>query len=497
MLTPDRKVRKLMEEYQKTGNLSKSALRADMDPKTARKYLGAGKLPSECRAERYWRTREDPFSEQWSEAKAMLEVAPELEAKILFEWLCERYPGVFQEGQLRTFQRRVREWRALEGPPKEVYFPQAHEPGKKMETDFTRMNELEITIAGEPYPHLLCHCVLPYSNWQWATVCHSESLLALRKGLQAALLRLGRVPLEHWTDNTTGATHAIVKGKEGPRGFNDNYKKMTDHFGMEPRTINIAKPHENGDVESANNALKRRIKQHLLLRGHRDFPDVASYITFLHGVLEKANALRCRRLSEELAVMPLLDVRLLPEYVEEEVGVSSWSTIHVARNTYSVPSRLIGESVRARRYEDRIEVFYHGIRQLIVPRLFGEGKHTINYRHVIDWLVRKPGAFQHYRYRQEMFPTLEFRWAYDALCGASSNRVADLEYLRILHHAAQTMESVVQRALSRLREEGEVPRWNLVIERAPTPRPQVPSIPAFDVKLEVYDELLGAKEVSA
>ena len=166
MVTPDRKVRKLMEEYQKTGKLTTAALRADMDPKTARKYLQVGKLPSQMREDRSWRTRPDPFAEHWDEAAGMLAAAPELEAKALFEWLCERYPDMYQEGQVRTFQRRVREWRALEGPPQEVYFPQEHEPGVRLETDFTWMNSLGITIGGEAFPHLLCHNVLAYSNWQ-------------------------------------------------------------------------------------------------------------------------------------------------------------------------------------------------------------------------------------------------------------------------------------------------------------------------------------------
>lgn len=237
MITPDRKVRKLMEEYQKTGKLLRASLRADLDPKTARKYLRAGKLPSQLKVDHTWRTRSDAFVRDWPEVKAMLEDAPELEAKTLFEWLCERHPGSYHEGQLRTFQRRVRQWRAMEGPPKEVYFPQQHEPGVRLETDFTWMNRLRITINGEAFPHLLCHCVLAYSNWEWAVVCHSESMLALKKGLQATLLRLGHVSKEHWTDHSTAATHTIGSPQEGAWEFNKTYVDMMAHFGMEPRTI--------------------------------------------------------------------------------------------------------------------------------------------------------------------------------------------------------------------------------------------------------------------
>lgn len=495
MVTPDRKVRKLMEEYQRTGQVSRSALRADLDRKTARKYLKAGRLPSELKGDRHWRTRRDSFAAHWEEVAVMLRDAPELEAKTLFEWLCERHPETYHEGQLRSFQRRVRHWRALEGPPREVYFPQVHEPGVRLETDFTWMTSLEITIHGEAFRHLLCHSVLSYSNWQWATICRSESLLALQCGFQAALRRLGRIPREHWTDHSTGATHAIGRGGNGSWEYNRRYLDQMGHYGIEPRTIQVGEPHENGDVESANGVLKRRIEQHLLLRGHRDFPSVEEYEGFVQGIVEKANGLRRKRLEEELSAMRVLDVRLLPEYSEEEPRVTSWSTVQVDRNTYSVPSRLRGEKVRARLYEDRVEIYFRGVHQLSTERLVGEGKHAINYRHVIPSLVRKPGAFRHYRYRVDLFPTAAFRWAYDRLCAVCAPRVADLEYLRVLHHAATTMESLVEKALQELKRRRIVPRWHAVVEFAPGPRPQLPELPALVVDLTEYDHLLAGRKV--
>ena len=184
MISSDRKVRRFMEEYQRTGNLSLSSLRSDLDPKTCRKYLKAGKFPSQMCPEHTWRTRRDPFAAHWPECESILSDAPELEAKFLFDWLCHKYPGAYQEGQLRTFQRRVHEWRALNGPEKEVYFPQDHEPGLRMSTDCTHADRLGITINNKPFPHLLCHCVLTYSNWEWATICQSESILALRTGIR-------------------------------------------------------------------------------------------------------------------------------------------------------------------------------------------------------------------------------------------------------------------------------------------------------------------------
>jgi hypothetical protein len=169
-----------------------------------------------------------------------------------------------------------------------------------MQTDFTWAKELEITIGGESFDHLLCHSVLPHSNWQSAVPCLSESMLALRRGLQEALHRLGRVPEWHQTDNSTAATHDLRTGK---RGFNAEYERLMDRFGMKPRTIGIGESHQNGDIEAGNGALKRRLEQHLLLRGDRDFPSVEAYETWLWEVCQQANALRSKRVFEERAAM--------------------------------------------------------------------------------------------------------------------------------------------------------------------------------------------------
>ncbi|NNE35420.1 MAG: IS21 family transposase [Rhodothermales bacterium] len=495
MVTPDRKVRKLMEEYEKTGNVSKSALRADMDRKTAGKYIKCGRLPSEMPIVRTWRTREDPFSEHWEACRAMLEEIPELEAKSVFEWMCREYPGRYQEGQLRTFQRRVREWRALSGPEQEVFFVQEHKPGVRMSTDFTYMDELGVMIAGEAFPHRLYHCVLTYSNWEWGSICHSESLAALRTGIQNALTRLGHVPQEHWTDHSSAATHRTAEDVAERRAYNRGYQDVMDHFSMTPRTIRVDSPHENGDVESLNGALKRRIKQHLLLRGSHEFETLAAYEGFLHGIFKQVNATRRERLAEELACMHTLDVDRLPEYIEYRCRVRSWSTINVKRRIYSVPSRLIGRTVTVHRYTEHVEVFYKGVHQLNAPWLRSERDHDINYRHVIESLVRKPGAFLNYRFREDLFPSEVFRWAYEALCEGLEERACEREYLQILKHAATTMECEVEAALRVLRSQGTLPRRDAVLAACPRPVPVLPEQAPLFVELSDYDQLLTPQEV--
>jgi len=492
--TTDAQVRRLMEEIQKYGGIGLAAMRAGMDRKTARKYVRAGQLPSEQRTRHTWRTRADPFAEDWPTVAAMLEEAPELEARTLFDHLVGRTPDGYTAGQLRTLQRRVRQWRAQRGPEREIFFPQAHRPGEALQTDFTHATVLGVTIGGEPFEHQLCHSVLPFSNWEWATVCHSESMAAVRRGVQSTLFRLGRVPAVHQTDNSTAATHDLRTGK---RGFNEEYLATMAHFGLQPRTIGIGEKEQNGDIEASHGVLKRRLAQHLLLRGSRDFASVETYERWLWEKMEAANRLRQSKLGEELAVMRPLLVSRLVEYREESVVVTSWSTVRVRRNTYSVPSRLIGETVRAHVYEQRLEVYHGGVLQLEVERLRGAGGHRINYRHVIWSLVQKPGAFARYRYREDLFPSLTFRRAYDTLTEHREARTADVEYLRILHLAASTMESAVEQALGQLLDSGECPGAD-AIKRIVAPETiEVPALERPVVDLTSYDRLLGGEVEAA
>lgn len=509
MAVTDTQVRKLMAELNKHGEIGTAAMRSKMDRTTARKYRDLGKLPSELKAPRTWRTREDPFDEEdWADVRRRLEVAPELEAKALFEHLARRRPDRYSEGQMRTLQRRIKRWRAQEGPPKEVFFAQEHRPGEAAQTDFTSCNELKITIAGEIFDHMLCQVVLPYSNWQCATVCRSESLISLRRGVQAAVFQLGHVPEFHQTDNSTAATHTVrheggrfvcweEEGKiPSKRRFNERYLELMRHFGMKPRTTGIGAKEQNGDVESLNGALKRRLNQHLLLRESRGFESLPAYESWIGGVLQLANRTRTKRLDEELRVMRSLKAERLPEFSVEELRVTLYSTVRVMHNTYSVPSRLRGEEVVVRVHEDQLEVFHAGVLQLRAERVLGNNHSRIDYRHVIDSLVQKPGAFPRYRYREAFFPTLTFRRAHDALHEALSVWQADLEYLRVLQLAARTLEAEVDAALVALLEQRELPRFSKVEALVAPQCSPVPEQTLPEVDLTTYDSLLAGEAVA-
>ena len=421
--------------------------KAGMDPTTARRYLGLERLPSELKKERPWRTREDPFGEVWEAVQRQIQESPGLEAKTLFEWLQREYPGQFSDGQIRTLQRRIKLWRVTEGPAQEVYFGQKHVPGRLCASDFTHMKELGITLAGQTFEHLVYHFVLTYSNWETGTICYSESLESLSEGWQNAVWELGAVATEHRTDSLSSAVNNMSNLEE----FNPRYEGLMRYYGVKPQHTNPVSPNENGDAEQSHHRFKRAVKQTLLLRGSRDFGSLAEYAQFLKALFAQRNAGRRARVAEELAVMRELPARRMESAKRERVRVDSGSLIHVERNSYSVNSRLIGTQVEARTYLDHVEVWYGQRKVADLARLRGRNKHRIDYRHIIEWLMRKPGAFENYRYREDLFPTSRFRMAYDALQETMPSRFSK-EYLKILKLAAEQGEVQVDDALRALLE---------------------------------------------
>jgi hypothetical protein len=444
-MVTDEQVRRLRKLSNTENNQEIAAAKAGMDPTTARRYRKLERLPSEVKKQRLWRTREDPFSEVWEAVEEQIEESPGLEAKTLFEWLQREYPGRFSDGQIRTLQRRIKLWRVTEGPAQEVYFGQVHVPGRLCASDFTHMTELGIRLAGQTLEHLVYHFVLTYSNWETGTICYSESLESLSEGWQNAVWELGAVAVWHRTDSLSSAVNNMSNREE----FNRRYEAVMWYYGVQPRHTNPASPNENGDCEQSHHRFKRAVEQALLLRGSRDFISMAEYTQFLKDLFAQRNAGRRARLAEELAVMRELPERRMESAKRERVKVDSGSLIHVERNAYSVNSRLIGAQVEARMYLDHVEVWYGQRKVEDLPRLRGRGKHRIDYRHIIEWLVRKPGAFDNYRYQEDLFPTSRFRMAYDGLRESTPGR-ASKEYLKILRLAAEMGEVPVDQALREL-----------------------------------------------
>jgi hypothetical protein len=490
-MVTDEQVRLLRRKRMEGKSQEAAAAAAGMSVRTARKWESAGALPSVSKTERPWRTREDPFDGVWDEEIVPLLARDEhriLQATTLLELLEGRHPGRFTPGQIRTLQRRIRDWRAVHGPDREVYFEQVHPPGREAQLDFTHATELGVRIAGDLFEHLLFEWVLCFSGWRYVCLAYGETFEALVDGLQGALWELGGVPEIARSDNLSAATHELKRS--GGRALNDRFAAVLAHYGLRSTRIHPGRSHENGVVEQAHHRLKSALAQALVIRGSRDFESIEAYEAFVQEVVERLNRPSLVRLAEERPHLRALPSSRVPAYTIYRVKVRKWSTIRISNKTYSVPSRLRGHEVEVRQFANEVEVLYEGTVVERMPRLRGGREHRIDYRHVIWSLVHKPGAFSRYRYREELFPTPVFRHAYDALLRWRGER-ADVDYVRTLHLAASTLECTVEKALRELLEQRVPFDYAAIRERAVPAKPEVPQLATPEVPdLRVFDALL-------
>jgi hypothetical protein len=504
-------------------SISMTAKNTGLSRATVRKYRH-GKLPGDIKIQRKPRqgepTRPSPFAtEHELEIKEMWLFDKQLDGHTLLSHLIGKYPGKYLPGQVRTLQRRIERWSDEVETFRPASFKQEWRPGRVMQLDWTHANELEISIAGTPFPHRFCHAVLPYSNWSWASISHSESLPSLMEGAQAAYCHAGGLTEILQTDNSSAATHRLGKkeapkaepsdskaepsvkqqeeAKEAKRGFNCGYQKFADALGICPETIPVRCSNANADIETANGHLKHRLDQQLRLRGSRDFPDVASYRLFVEQVLTQRNLEVALAFQEEQRHLRPLPPEPLPVYVVRPVKVSPDGLIHLEKNLYSMPSKLIGDILTLWIYEDKIRVFHPGKGELEpLPHLHGEGGTCIDFRHLITPLRNKPASFRNYIYRHEFFPGTEFRRVYDRLTVRHSQRQAERIYLDLLQLAADEGLAKIDEALRNLFiEGGEASRESVSAKIGLKPR----IAPDFDFKpsLNEYDTLIPGDKMTS
>ena len=434
-----KEIRRILEVNRKKASIAATARKTGHTRATVKKYLNN---PGQQKEQHTWCTRSNPFEEFWEEIVDMLKTNPGLESKTIFDHLSEKHPDRFIPGQLRTLQRHVRRYRAMEGEGKEVMFEQRHFPGELCSSDFSHMDELGITIQRQPYSHMIYHFTLTYSNWEWVRICPSESLESLKSGLIGALRQLNGSPKEHLTDSLSAAVHNL----KNPGEFKDRYREVLEALGLKPRATQPRSPNENGDIEQRHYRLKQALKQQLMLRGSKEFKSQEDYKRFLHHIVDKLNRPREGKLEEERKHLRTLPNTLLVEYSHKSCRVSPSSTIRISGCNYSVPSRLIGEKVAVRLYDDHLQVWYGKKQIQACPRLRGKGKNHINYRHIIESLKRKPGAFKHYKYHDSLYPTTTFRIAYDHILQSDPLR-GHKQYIELLELAASDGQDSVEQAI--------------------------------------------------
>jgi transposase len=283
----DTEVKLYMQERRKGIPQRKAAARAGMSERTARKYEQAGQLPSALKRPHDWQTRQNPFEEDWPWVVQQLKRDPALQGSTLFALLCERHPDRYRPTQVRTLQRHIAKWRAIHGPEQEVIFAQRHQPGERAQSDFTHMEDLGVTIAGEAFPHMVYHFVLTYSNVEAASICFSESFEALAEGIEKAVWQIGGVPEQHRTDHLTAAVRQLRK--EEQEDWTVRYQALMKHYGMQPTWNNTGVAHEDGEVERSHHRCKEAVDQALRVRGDRNFASRSAYEHFLQDVIYKRN----------------------------------------------------------------------------------------------------------------------------------------------------------------------------------------------------------------
>jgi transposase InsO family protein len=466
----------------KSGFSSSSAYRIDTDRH----------LPSHRKAPRL-RRRPDPLAGVWeNEIVPILQAAPGLRPVAIFEEIVGRHPEI-GSGVRRTLERRIRAWRAVYGPEQEVLFRQAHEPGRMGLSDFTETSDLAVTIVGVPLDHRLYHFRLAYSGFEHGhVILGGESYVALAEGLQNALWALGGAPLEHRSDSLSAAFRNL--DRDAQDDLTRRYDAFCAHYGMTPSRNNTGVAHENGSIESSHGHLKRALDDALLLRGSRDFDDLPAYRRFVDEVVGRRNARLGPRIDLERAVLQELPDRRTADYEETIVTVTSSSGFVLRKVFYSVPSRLIGHRLRVRLYDDRLDVYLGGSRQMTLARgrasANGKHGHVVDYRHVIHALKRKPMALLGLVYRDQLFPRRAYARTFEALVAGLPPRAACQAMVGILALAHErACEAELALRLAADLEHGQLPDLKELRALFMPDAEAMPEVVIVLTALTAYDEL--------
>ncbi len=488
---------RLYMKLRQTHSTAVAAAKASISVASAYRIEADPRLPSQKKGTR-GRRRPDPLADIFDdEIVPLLKAAPGIRPVAIFEEMMRRHPEL-GSGVRRTLERRIRAWRAVHGEEQEVIFRQTHMPGRLGLSDFTDMAGLGVTIAGVPLDHRLYHFRLAYCGFEHAhVVLGGESFVALAEGLQNALWSLGGVPYEHRSDSLSAAFRNL--DREAREDLTRRYEELIAHYGMRPSRNNAGIAHENGAIEGPHGHLKRAIEDALLMRGSRDFDDLAHYRRFVDEIVSRKNARNARRIDIERAELKALPDRRTTDFEELTVRVTSSGGFTLRKVFYTVPSRLIGHRLRVRLYDDRLEVFIGGTHLMTLPRgrASSSGKHdqVVDYRHVIHSLRRKPMALINLVYRDRLFPREAYRRTFDHLVERLPERQACrimVELLGLAHERG--CESQLADELAACLEARQLPDMAALRARfAPDPA-TLPDIVVEFVPLDAYEALIGSAQ---
>lgn len=477
-----------------TEPVTAAAAKAAISVASAYRIEDDRRLPSQKHEPR-GRRRPDPLIDIFeAEVVPMLAGAPAIRPVAVFEELKRRHPELPQ-GVRRTLERRIRAWRAQRGPEKEVIFRQIHEPGQMGLSDFTDMGDLGVQVGGVALDHRLYHFRLACSGFEHAhVILGGESYVALAEGLQNALWALGGAPREHRSDSLSAAFRNLSRDER--IDLTARYEALCAHYGMQATRNNRGVAHENGAIEGPHGHLKSAIRDALLLRGTGHFVDLPAYRGFIDEIIGRQNARNARRIDAERSHLQPLPPARTSDYEEVLVYVTSSGGFTLRRVFYTVPSRLIGHRLRARLYDDRVQLLIGGTPVLRLsrgrPGPGGKHGHVVDYRHVIHALRKKPMALLNLVYREQLFPREAYRHTFEFLLEHQGERSACKTVVELLSLAHERgCEAELACALSESLEAGKAPDLKALRSRfAPDPQ-RLPEVCVKLMPLSAYEALLG------
>ena len=482
-------------KHRQNNSIEVAAAKAAISRATGYRMDKAARLPSQDKPLR-GRRRPDPLEDIFdAEVVPLLMSAPGIRAVAVYDEMRRRHPEL-SDGIRRTLERRIRSWRAVHGEAQEVIFRQTHEPGRLGLSDFTDMGGLGVTIAGQQLDHLLYHFRLVWSGFEHAhVILGGESFVALAEGLQNALWSLNGAPLSHRSDSLSAAFRNL--DADAKVDLTHRYEALCAHYRMTPTRNNKGVAHENGSIESSHGHLKNAIRDALLMRGTREFGDLASYRAFIDEIVSRRNATHGKRIDAERPHLQPLPDRRTTDFEEVIVTVSSTGGFVLRKVFYTVPSQLIGHRLRVRLFDERVEVFMGGTHLMTLSRgrAHANGKHdqVVNYHHVIHSLRKKPMALLGLVYRDKLFPRPEYRRAFDVLVEQLPDKQAckiAVELLALAHDRG--CERELAEELAKVLDSGNLP--DLAALRAafgPDPN-QLPTVHVQLASLSGYETLVEA-----
>jgi len=437
---------KLYMEYRKNNSLTQKAASAKVgiSVRSGRTIEKNKHHSFFSKKPRTYKTRTSPLDDIWEKTlEPMLIANPSLKPKTLFLYLQRNHHDtdgnpIYTESIERTLQRRVAKWQAINGKDKEVMFPQQHIPGEQGLSDFTQLNNIRITIQGKEFKHIFYHFRLVYSKWSYLKVIQSgESFQALSEGLQEALFYLGGAPAEHRTDSLSAAFKNL--SVETHKDLTTKYEELCAYYNMKPTRNNKGKKHENGSVESSHGHLKNRIAQELILRNSNDFNSIEEYESWIHKIVVSSNKRNTVNFEIEKSALQLLPVNKTTDYETKSIKVSNSSIIIIKNIRYSVPSSFSGHTLTMHIYQRKILAYLGTTFVFELSRRYpSECKsfYVIDYKHIVHAMIKKPGAFRHCMYRDDILPNEDYRCIWNHIDQKEDPIVAAKIMLRVLKLAA-------------------------------------------------------------